>query len=145
MDRYLEQSGMGVAVHYNISLLGLHVLGQRVSGAVLLLLGWDPFFLLLMDQSPHLLLLLLDSGDLRLDPCLLLTIQQRLSLLEVMSGHYRYNMNLKQEARQRWKQIVFNCTRLLKLVFSPFYQSQESFSRDDSEKLNYLSKLKVYI
>ena len=41
-----------------------------------------------MDQSPPLPLLLLDSGDLRLDPSLLLTIQHRLSLLEVMSGHY---------------------------------------------------------
>ena len=134
-----------VTVHYLIS-LHLKVLGHRLSRAVLLL-DWDPFFLLLMDWSPLLLplLLLLDSGDLCLDLCLLLTIQHRPSLLEVMSGHYRYNMNLKQEARQRWKQIVFNCTRLLKLVFSPFYQSQESFSRDDSEKLNYLSKLKVYI
>ena len=50
--------------------------------------SWSPLLLPL--------LLLLDSGDLRLDPCLLLTIQHRLSLLENMSGHYRYNMNLKQ-------------------------------------------------
>ena len=126
MDRYLEQSGMGVTVHYNISLLGLHVLGQRVSGAVLLLLGWDPFFLLLMDQSPHLLLLLLDSGDLRLDLHLLLTIQHRLNL-EVTSGHYVIVKQLISVSWQTWtnsqqiNKLFLTVFKLSKLVFSPFH------------------------